>query len=109
MRELLAPYGSAAGELARRSPTTGTTFRANALSRPSAANASGLPAFADDPRSRSMRRRRARRLFGAGRADWIARAMQKLEQELQARSHGAATARRPFRVGAVRGSGGRPP
>ncbi|MFN3658480.1 MAG: RdgB/HAM1 family non-canonical purine NTP pyrophosphatase [Pseudolabrys sp.] len=53
MRELLAPYGieaRSAGELGLREPEeTGTTFAANArIKATAAAQASGLPAFADD-------------------------------------------------------------
>lgn len=53
MRELLAPYGIAAtsaGELGLPEPEeTGTTFAANArIKAEAAANASGLPALADD-------------------------------------------------------------
>jgi XTP/dITP diphosphohydrolase len=53
MRELLAPYGIeavAAGDLGLPEPEeTGTTFRANArIKAQAAAQAAGLPAFADD-------------------------------------------------------------
>ena len=53
MRELLAPYGVeavSAGELGLHEPEeTGTSFRANArIKAQAAAQASGLPAFADD-------------------------------------------------------------
>jgi XTP/dITP diphosphohydrolase len=53
MRELLAPYGIdavSAGELGLAEPEeTGTSFRANArIKAEAAAQASGLPAFADD-------------------------------------------------------------
>lgn len=53
MRELLAPYGIeavSAGELNLPEPDeTGTTFQANArIKAMAAANATGLPAFADD-------------------------------------------------------------
>jgi XTP/dITP diphosphohydrolase len=53
MRELLAPYGIdavSAGELGLGEPEeTGTSFRDNArIKAQAAANASGLPAFADD-------------------------------------------------------------
>jgi len=53
MRELLAPYGIeavSAGELNLPEPEeTGTTFQANArIKAEAAANATGLPAFADD-------------------------------------------------------------
>lgn len=53
MRELLAPYGveaASAGELGLAEPDeTGTTFLANAeIKARAAAEASGLPAFADD-------------------------------------------------------------
>ena len=53
MRELLAPYGIeavSAGELNLPEPEeTGTTFQANArIKAVAAANATGLPAFADD-------------------------------------------------------------
>jgi len=52
MRELLAPHGEAvsAGELNLPEPEeTGTTFQANArIKATAAANAAGLPAFADD-------------------------------------------------------------
>ena len=53
MRDLLAPYGvsvASAGELKLAEPEeTGTTFRANArIKAEAAAQATGLPAFADD-------------------------------------------------------------
>ena len=53
MRELLAPYGIdaiSAGELGLSEPEeTGTTFRDNArIKAEAAAQAAGLPAFADD-------------------------------------------------------------
>ena len=53
MRELLAPYGIeavSAGEVGSGEPEeTGTSFRDNArIKAAAAANATGLPAFADD-------------------------------------------------------------
>ncbi len=97
MRELLAPYGIAAvsaGELGLAEPEeTGATFRDNArIKAVTAANAAGLPAFADDsglavdalggaPGIHSAR--------WAGEQRDFNNAMQKVEDELRAR--GAST------------------
>jgi XTP/dITP diphosphohydrolase len=93
MRELLAPYrieAQSAGELGLGEPEeTGATFRANArIKAMAAAQASGLPAFADDsglavdaldgqPGIHSARWAGPQRDFG--------HAMQKVEDELRAR------------------------
>jgi XTP/dITP diphosphohydrolase len=97
MRELLAPYGIdavSAGELGLTEPEeTGTSFRENArIKAVAAANASGLPAFADDsglavdalggePGIHSAR--------WAGPDRNFARAMQTIEDKL--RKRGATT------------------
>ena len=97
MRDLLAPYqveAISAGEMALHEPDeTGTTFRDNArLKAEAAANATGLPAFADDsglvvealdgaPGIHSARWAGPNRDFAYG--------MEKIEEQLQAR--GAVT------------------
>ena len=104
MRELLAPYGVdavSAGDLGLPEPEeTGTTFSENArLKAESAANAAGLPAFADDsglcvealdgaPGIYSARWAGEARDFGA--------AMRKVERELAARG-----AKPPYRAAFV--------
>jgi XTP/dITP diphosphohydrolase len=109
MRELLAPYGiaaSAAGELGLPEPDeTGTTFRANAsLKAIAAANASGLPAFADDSGLAVDALDGAPGVYSArwaGPDRDFARAMQKLEEELQARGATAPQRRAAHFVSAL--------
>ena len=116
MRELLALYGVeavSAGELDLPEPDeTGTTFAENAaIKAQAAANAAGLPAFADDsglvvdvlggsPGIHSAR--------WAGTDKNFARAMQAIDSML--RDHGATTPalpQRAFRLGALRRLAGR--
>ena len=109
MRELLAPYGieaASAGELGLAEPDeTGTTFRANArIKAQAAAQATNLPAFADDsglavdalggaPGIHSAR--------WAGEAKDFQYAMQRVEDELQARGARTAETRRAHFVSAL--------
>src|SRR5436305_1155273 len=101
MRELLAPYGIAASSASERGLSepeeTGTTFRDNAaIKAMAAAMACGLPAFADDsglvvdalggaPGTHSARWAEPGRDF--------ARAMQTIEDKLQACGATAPTQR----------------
>jgi len=109
MRELLAPYGIdavSAGELGLAEPEeTGTSFAENArLKAVAAAQATALPAFADDsglavdalggaPGVHSAR--------WAGAEKDFARAMQKVEEELRARGAAAPSQRRAHFVSAL--------
>jgi XTP/dITP diphosphohydrolase len=93
MRELLAPYGitaSSAADLGLPEPEeTGTTFRKNAsIKAMAAANACGLPAFADDSGLVVDALDGAPGIYSARWAEPdrdFARAMQKVEENLQAR------------------------
>ena len=95
MRELLAPHGVAAksaGELGLPEPDeTGTTFAENArIKARAAADASGLPAFADDSGLAVDALGGAPGIYSArwaGPEKDFAYAMQRIENELQA--HGA--------------------
>ena len=109
MRELLAPYGiaaSSATELGLPEPAeTGTTFRANAcIKAMAAANASGVAAFADDS---GLAVDALDGAPGAYSARWagperdFARAMRKLEEELQSRGATAPPARAAHFVSAL--------
>jgi XTP/dITP diphosphohydrolase len=109
MRELLAPYGIevvSAGELGLREPEeTGVSFRHNArIKAVAAANASGLPAFADDsglcvaaldgaPGIHSAR--------WAGERKDFAHAMRRVEDALQARNATAPDARKAHFISAL--------
>src|SRR5882724_12037040 len=97
MRDLLARYGveaGSAGELNLPEPEeTGTTFAANArLKADAAAQASGLPAFADDSGLAVDALDGAPGIYSArwaGEAKDFAHAMQRVEDELHRR--GAVT------------------
>jgi XTP/dITP diphosphohydrolase len=109
MRDLLRPYGVealSAGELGIGEPEeTGSSFRANArIKAAAAAEATGLPAFADDsglavdaldgaPGIHSAR--------WAGPDKDFARAMERIESELARRSARAAEDRRAHFVSAL--------
>jgi XTP/dITP diphosphohydrolase len=109
MRELLAPYGVeaiSAGELGLAEPDeTGATFRDNArIKAQAAAQATNLPAFADDsglavdalggaPGIHSAR--------WAGEAKDFQYAMQRVENELRARNATTPDARRAHFVSAL--------
>jgi XTP/dITP diphosphohydrolase len=100
MRDLLAPYGIAAvsaAELRLPEPDeTGTTFAANArIKAEAAAQASGLPAFADDSGLAVDALDGAPGIYSArwaGPSKDFAAAMQKIENGLQTR--GAVTSER---------------
>jgi XTP/dITP diphosphohydrolase len=100
MRDLLAPYGIAAvsaAELRLPEPdVTGTTFAANArIKAEAAAQASGLPAFADDSGLAVDALDGAPGIYSArwaGPSKDFAAAMQKIENGLQTR--GAVTSER---------------
>ena len=109
MRELLAPYrieAISAGEMGLIEPEeTGTSFRANArIKADAAAQASGLPAFADDsglvvdaldgtPGIHSARWAGADKNFG--------RAMETVEQKLRERGAGAPQQRTAHFISAL--------
>ena len=109
MRELLAPYGVeavSAGELGLGEPEeTGTSFRDNArIKAQAAAQATGMPAFADDsglavdaldgePGIYSAR--------WAGDAKDFDHAMRRVEEELQARGAATPAQRRAHFVSAL--------
>ena len=107
MRELLAPFGVeavAAGALGLGEPEeTGTTFRDNArIKAEAAAQASGLPAFADDSGLAVDALGGAPGIYSArwaGPEKNFAHAMEKVEQELQ--QCGAARDRRAHFVSAL--------
>jgi XTP/dITP diphosphohydrolase len=109
MRDLLAPYGIAAvsaGELGLAEPEeTGTTFRANArIKAQAAADATGLPAFADDSGLAVDALDGAPGILSArwaGPERSFAHAMEKVEAELQKRGAQAPPARRAHFVSAL--------
>jgi XTP/dITP diphosphohydrolase len=94
MRDLIAPYGIdvvSAGDLGLPEPDeTGTTFRENArIKATAAANASRLPAFADDSGLAVDALKGAPGIFSArwaGSDKDFAGAMQRIENELAATS-----------------------
>lgn len=108
-RELLAPFGLelvSAGELGLPEPEeTGTTYAENArIKAESAAQASGLPALADDSGLSVARLWGAPGIFSArwaGPAKDFAAAMQRVEEELQAKGATAAPDRRGAFVAAL--------
>ena len=109
MRELLAPYGIdavAASELNLPEPEeTGTTFAANArIKAIAAADASGLPAFADDSGLAVDALGGAPGIYSArwaGEAKDFDAAMQQIEDKLQAQSATNADKRRAHFVSAL--------
>jgi XTP/dITP diphosphohydrolase len=109
MRELLAPHGVAAksaGELGLPEPEeTGTSFAENArIKARAAAGASGLPAFADDSGLAVDALGGAPGIYSArwaGPKKDFAYAMQRIENELQARGATAPAARRAQFVAAL--------
>jgi len=109
MRELLAPYGidaTSAGELELKEPDeTGMSFRANArIKAEAAANATGLPAFADDSGLAVEALDGAPGIYSArwaGPAKDFRAAMQAIEDELQVRGATAPDRRRAHFVSAL--------
>jgi XTP/dITP diphosphohydrolase len=108
MRELLAPYGIeavSAGELGLAEPDeTGTMFSENAAIKAHAAQAAGLPAFADDSGLCVEALDGAPGLFSArwaGPAKDFALAMERVERELQRRGAVEPPSRRAHFVSAL--------
>jgi XTP/dITP diphosphohydrolase len=109
MRELLAPYGIAAvsaGDLNLPEPEeTGTTFAANArIKAEAAAQAAGLPAFADDSGLAVDALRGDPGIYSArwaGPSKDFAAAMQKVEDALRARGTTAPEQRTAHFVSAL--------
>ena len=109
MRDLLAPYGidaTSAGELKLEEPDeTGMTFCDNAqIKAQAAANATGLPAFADDSGLVVDALDGAPGIYSArwaGPAKDFARAMQSIEDKLQARGATSPDRRKAHFVSAL--------
>src|SRR3954467_8090268 len=109
MRELLAPYGVeavSAGELGLGEPEeTGDSFRANAAIKAiAAAKASGLPSFADDSGLVVEALDGAPGIYSArwaGPDKDFSHAMEKVENELEARGATEASRRRAHFISAL--------